>query len=146
MLVAVQEVQDGGEDLIALLLVLPHRSDGTLPDDELSDSSLLEAPPRLSVPLPVACDLRHPEVGVALGHPVVAAAFVTMPEAAIYEDCSGVLRKEDVRRTRQTAYRGPVTQALVPQQMAHEDLRSSIPTPDCSHRPVPVGGAHDIHG
>lgn len=141
-----EEVENGGKDLIAFLLVLPHRPDGTLPDDELSDSSLLKAPPRLSVPLPVACDLRHPEVGVALGHPVVAAAFVAMPETTIYEDRSGVLRKVDVRRTWQAAYRGPVTQALVPQQVAHEDLRSSIPTPDRSHRPVSVGGAHDIHG
>ena len=78
------------------------------------------------VALPVAGDLRLPELDVALGDRVLAASLVPVPEAAVHEYDRPVLPENDVRCPRQPAHIGPVTVTPAPQLMPQLQLGTCV--------------------
>ena len=55
------------------------------------------------VALAVALNLGLPEAGTGLGKDEVTAAFMAVPEAAVYKDDGAILAKHNVGRTGQAA-------------------------------------------
>lgn len=83
-------------------------ADGTFPYDADSPALLLIESDGPLVALPVCGKLFLPEFAVRFGEDKVAAVFMGMPEAAVYEDNRIVARKHEVR----LAGIAPVTDAV----------------------------------
>lgn len=68
----------------------------TLPDSEYSPTQLFKIDLIPMISSHVVIQLLVPELSVGLGPPCFLATLVLMPEAAMNEDYSFVLRKHDV--------------------------------------------------
>ena len=92
------------------------------------------------VALAVALNLGLPEVGTGFGKDEVAAAFMAVPEAAVYEDDGAVLAKHNVGRAGQAADVDAKTQPLGKQVLAHQNFGLGVAAADAGHALVPLFG------
>lgn len=115
-----------------LELALPHL------DDVPTHAAQLEAFGKVA--LAVALNLGLPEVGAGLGKDGVAAAFMTMPEAAVHEDDGAVLAEHDVGRAGQAADVDAEAEPPGKQVLAHQDLGLGVTAADAGHALVPLFG------
>lgn len=103
------------------------------PDDDDRPSMGLQLPPDLLVPRLVARDLRRPEFRVRLGHRVLVAAFVPMPETPMDKHHRPIARKHDVGGAGQPPVIHPIPEPLPPQRVPEPDFRLRIGGVDGGH-------------
>lgn len=118
--------------VLGLELALPHL------DDVPTHAAQLEAFGKVA--LAVALNLGLPEVGTGLGKDKVAAAFMTMPEAAVHEDDGAVLAEHDVGGAGQAADVDAETKPPGKQVLAHQNFGLGVAAADAGHALVPLFG------
>ena len=92
----------------------------------------------------VRIELRPPELRPGCRDGRVAAPFVSMPEAAMYEDNSAVLRKNKVRSTVNLAGMKPEAETARVQCPPEGQLGLGVLSPDPRHHPGTGLLVHDI--
>ena len=115
-----------------------------LPNDDYHPSFCLQFSPNLLVTLLVPGNLGRPVIGIGLGDRIVSASFVTMPEAAVNEDYSPVLGKDDVWRTRETFVIYSIAESQAPESVSQAQLRLGGSGVDGRHVAVALGGSECI--
>ena len=95
------------------------------PNNNHIPSFSLQFPPNLLIPLLISCHLGHPEIRICLRDRVILAAIMSMP-AAVDENDSMVLWKDDVRTTGEASCVYAISKALAPKSVAQEHLWASI--------------------
>ena len=118
--------------VLGLELALPHL------DDVPTHAAQLEAFGKVA--FAVALNFGLPEVGTGLGKDKVAAAFMTMPEAAVHEDDGAILAEHDVGGAGQAADVDAEAESLGKQELAHQDLGLGVTAADAGHALVPLFG------
>ena len=95
----------------------------------------------------VVMDLSLPELSVGLGTRGIAAADVPMPETAVDEDASVILRKHNIRTARQLLHMDAVTESGSVEILTHKYLGPRVLGPDMRHAIVPLLRCHRVrHG
>ncbi len=97
-----------------------------LPDGQAVPSHGLELGLVQLVALLVASHLGLPELGIRLRMGIGAAAVMSVPEAAVYENAGPVLRQHYVRRARKAFYVDSEAETGRVQGLAHLQLRGSV--------------------
>lgn len=115
-----------------------------LPNDDYHPSFCLQFSPNLLVTLLVPDNLGRPVIGIGLWNRIVSASLVTMPEAAVNEDYSPVLGKDDVWRTRETFVIYPIAESQAPKSVTQAQLRLGGSGVDGRHVAVALGGSKGI--
>ena len=92
----------------------------------------------------VRIELRPPELRPGRRDGRVAAPFVSMPEAAVHEDHSAVLRKNKVRSTVNLAGMKPEAEPARVQCPPDSQLGPGVLSPDPRHHPGSGLLVHDI--
>ena len=116
-----------------------------LPDDDHLPAQRLQLRLHLRIALPVAAELRLPEIDVACGRARRLAALVVMPKASVHEYHRPVLRQHNIRLPRQIL---PVNPEPIPQRMqqaSHRHLRLRVLALVRHHHPVPLLWCHRVH-
>ena len=115
-----------------------------LPNDDYHPSFCLQFSPNLLVTLLVPGNFGRPEIGVGFWHRIVPASLVAMPEAAVNEDYSPVLGKNDVWRTGETFVIYPIAEAQAPESVSQAQLRLGGSGVDGRHVAVALGRSECI--
>jgi len=126
--------------------VLDRTLQGALPDGGHAPA---KSPERLHVP-PVAVDIAQelplPELFVGPGCGGVAAAFVSMPKAAVDEHHRPVLRENKVRGARQRSDMKSISEPLGEKKGAKSPFRPSVLSANVRHHAAALRGGRDAHG
>lgn len=94
-----------------------------LPDDDDRPALRLQLAPDFLISLLVAGNLGRPEFCVGFRDMASFATFVTVPEAAVDEDDSAVLREDDVRGAGETFDVHSVTESEKPEGITKAQFR-----------------------
>lgn len=133
-----------GHETISCGANLIRLSQCTLPHNRHSPSVFEEFCTNGAVPNDVRVELRLPELRPGRWVSRVAAAHVSMPEAAVHEDHGAVLRKDKVRSTVNLAGMKPEAETARVQCAPESQLRLGILSPDPRHHPGTGLLIHDI--
>lgn len=114
------------------------------PNDDYHPSFCLQFSPNLLVTLLVPGNFGRPEIGVGFWHRIVPASLVAMPEAAVNEDHSPVLGKNDVWRTGETFVIYPIAEPQAPESVSQAQLRLGGSGVDGRHVAVALSGSKGI--
>lgn len=108
-----------------------------------------KSPKRLHVS-PVAVDIAQelplPELFVGPGCGGVAAAFVSMPEAAVDEHHRPVLREHEVRRAGQLSDMKSIAKSPGEKKGAKGPFRPGVLSANARHHAAALRGGRDAHG
>lgn len=99
-----------------------------------------------SVAVDIAQELSLPELFVGPGCGGVAAAFVSMPEAAVDEHCRPVFREHKVRGAGQLSDMKSITKSPGEKKRAKSPLRPSVFSANARHHATALRGGRDAHG
>lgn len=126
--------------------VLDRMLQRALPDDGHTPA---KSPKRLHVS-PVAVDIAQelplPELFVGPGCGGVAAAFVSMPEAAVDEHHRPVLREHKVRRAGQLSDMKSIAKSPGEKKGAKGSFRPGVLSANARHHAAALRGGRDAHG
>ena len=98
------------------------------------------------VPFFVSTDFVYPELLIRLRDCVVLAAFVSVPEAAVYEDTSSVFLEYQIRMPWQPFVIESVSESSSPQPLSHNHFRLRVLRMDCRHSFVDPFWCEFVHG
>lgn len=99
------------------------------------------------VAVAVAGDLGFPEVDVRFRLRRIAAALMSMPEAAVYHDRDSVLRQNDVRAAGQLSVLQAEAEAMGMKTPPYQDFRFGVFAEDAGHAAGSLGGGQGVgHG
>lgn len=136
MVLQVDMVQSEGEAFQSpFLLVLLQLA---LPDGDAVPAHTGELLLLLAVAFLVSVDFLLPEVGIGFRYREVLASFMTMPEAAVYEDAGAVLAQHKVGMSWQPSRVETVAETTAPQIMAHQQFWLGVLRADGRHVMMPL--------
>lgn len=115
-----------------------------LPNDDNHPSLCFQFSPNLLVTLLVPVNLGRPVIGIGFRNRIVSASFVAMPEAAVNEDYSPVLGKDDIWRTWETFVIYPIAESQAPESVSQAQLRLGRSGVDGRHVAVALSGSKGI--
>lgn len=90
------------------------------------------------VTLLVPVDFRLPKIAVCARNHKIFAAFMPMPEATIDENTCAVFPQDNIRFSWQPRMIQPITESIVPQIFAHNNLRLGVLPMDGRHAMMPL--------
>lgn len=115
-----------------------------LPDNDYHPSFCLQLSPNFLVTLLVLGNLGRPVIGIGFWNRIISASFVAMPEAAVNEDYSPVLGKDDIWRTWETFVIYPIAESQAPESVSQAQLRLGRSGVDGRHVAVALSGSKGI--
>ena len=98
----------------------------TLPDDDDIPALGFQLAPDLLVSLLVSSHLSRPKLSIGLGDSVVLAVLVAVPKAAVDEDDSAVLGKDDIRSSWQPFIVNSIPKTITPEDMTQLKFRAGV--------------------
>lgn len=94
-----------------------------LPDDDDRPPLGFQLSPHLLVTFLISCYFRNPEIRVGLGHSVILATLMAVPEAAVDKDDGAVFGENDVGRSWKASINHFVAESQAPECVTEFQLR-----------------------
>lgn len=117
-----------------------------LPDGGYTPAKSLKRLHVAPIAVDIAQELPLPELFVGLGCGGVAAALVSMPEAAVDEHHRPVLREHKVRRARQLSDMKSIAKSPGKKKGAKGPFRPGVLSANVRHHAAALRGGRDAHG
>ena len=117
-----------------------------LPDDRNAPAERMEHLCMLPVASYISLKFPSPEIFIGLGSGCVAAAFVSVPEAAMHEHHRPMLREHKVRGAGQLSDMKSIAKSPCKKKRAKGSFRPGVLSANARHHAAALGGGRDAHG
>ena len=119
---------------------------GALPDDRHAPAESMEHLRMAPVASDISLEFLPPEIFIGPGSGCVAAAFMSVPEAAMDEHHRSVLREHKIRRAGQLSYMKSIAKSPDEKKRSKGSLRPSILSANARHHAAALRSGRNAHG
>lgn len=119
---------------------------GALPDDRHAPAESMEHLRMAPVASDISLEFLPPEIFIGPGSGCVAAAFMSMPEAAVDENHRTVLRKHKVRGAGQLSDMKSISESPGEKKGAKYPFRPGVLSANARHHTAALRGGRNAHG